>query len=313
MIAELQTGLNGDLVRSLPVNALPTSANGWPPRPFQIVSLLDVIQFPADQFLRASALLTALIEGLSEVSPSIVIADDLRQSTRSQLEAIKRLCVLTGLAFSVDEINFILSQRVDDPKETYIGLRALLDSLTRRMEDEARRGTYLFMPAADAKYYYDHNVRGSKRCFSDSVASAFPSAVLDLDKGGQAYAAGCDTACVFHMMRALEHGLRAMAQALRVKFPGKPIEYQTWADVIKEISKKVAAIESKPRTKKRDADVEFYGSAAAQFHFFKSAWRNHVMHSRLVYEHEDAAIVMRHTLEFMEHIAVRLKERAKPS
>jgi hypothetical protein len=117
------------------------------------------------------------------------------------------------------------------------------------------------------------------------------------------------------MMRALEHGLRATARALKVKFPGKPgqppkpIEFQQWGDVIAAIRTKVTVMENKPRSKKRDADLEFYGNAAAQFHFFKSAWRNHVMHSRVSYEHEDAAIVMRHTLEFMEQISKRLKER----
>src|SRR5229473_1338601 len=51
MIADNQTGeLNGDLVRSLSIEALPTSANGWPPRPFQIVSLLEMLfEFPAGE------------------------------------------------------------------------------------------------------------------------------------------------------------------------------------------------------------------------------------------------------------------------
>src|SRR5438045_304004 len=54
MIADIQTGQpSGDLVRSLPIKALPTSANGWPPHPFQIVSLYQVLKFDAKPFVRA--------------------------------------------------------------------------------------------------------------------------------------------------------------------------------------------------------------------------------------------------------------------
>jgi hypothetical protein len=321
MIADIQTGQpNGDLVRSLPVKALPTSANGWPPRPFQIVSLFDVIQFPADQFLRASGLVASMSAGLKhtlqEAAPTLTLSDHTREALGEQLELIKKLFTLVGLTYSIDEINFILTKSLTDPKETYATFCALLDSLARRMSDEAKRKTYLYMPPDDSKYYYDPNVRSSKRSFSDRLANAFPSAVDDLTKGTQAYATGCDTACVFHMMRAVEHGLRAMAQTLKVRFPGKPgkppkaIEFQQWGDVITEIGKKVTAMENKPRTKKRDVDLVFYGEAASQFHYFKTSWRNHVMHSRTFYEHDDAAIVMRHTVEFMEHISGRLKERS---
>src|SRR5947199_328325 len=52
MIADIQTRQpTGDLVRSLSIDALPTSENGWPLRPFQIVSLLEMFSFDAHRFM----------------------------------------------------------------------------------------------------------------------------------------------------------------------------------------------------------------------------------------------------------------------
>src|SRR6266705_2818187 len=61
MIADIQTGQpSGDLVRVLSIKALPTSENGWPPRPFQIVSLLDLRKY----YLIPIQNLALIIEGL---------------------------------------------------------------------------------------------------------------------------------------------------------------------------------------------------------------------------------------------------------
>src|SRR5829696_270394 len=298
----------GGRARSL-CDALPTPENGWSLRPFQIVSFWDVIQFPADQFLQASALLTGMSEKLQSQDLSKPAKGLLDSGFRDQLLMIKAVCALMGLTLSVDEVNFI-EQRLTDPLFTWGDLCGLLSSVRRRMQNETARQKYLYMPESDAKYYYDPALRSSCEIFSPQVAHAFRLASGELTKGGQCYAAGMDTASVFHMMRALEHGLRALAKQLRVKMPkGKNmLDLQTWGDILRPIEKKVKDIEQRRRSRKRDEDLEFFGGAASQFHYFKTAWRNHVMHAKRTYDHDEAGIVMRHTLEFFEHISARLKE-----
>lgn len=111
-------------------------------------------------------------------------------------------------------------------------------------------------------------------------------------------------------MRAVEHGLRSLAKNLRVRLPKKRhIDLEEWGNLIKHIEDKIDAIENMRRTKRREAELEFYHGAASQFRHFKNAWRNHCMHSRATYELDEAAIVLRHVIEFMKHLAPRLGQK----
>lgn len=143
--------------------------------------------------------------------------------------------------------------------------------------------------------------------FGPEVAEHFRKAAYDIQKAGSCYATGCYTACVFHLMRVLEHGLRALAKRLKVPFP-KTFELKTWDRLIGDIEKEIQKVVLKPKTPQRSKDLEFYNSAAAQFRYFKDGWRNHVMHTRSVYDEHQAMSVMIHVREFMQHLATRLRD-----
>jgi hypothetical protein len=108
-------------------------------------------------------------------------------------------------------------------------------------------------------------------------------------------------------MRATEYGLRTLARKLRVPFP-KQYELKTWEGLIKDIERQIQQIINKPKSPQRAKDLEFYNAAAAQFRYFKDAWRNHVMHTRASYDEYQAMSVMIHAREFMQHLATRLSE-----
>lgn len=180
-------------------------------------------------------------------------------------------------------------------------LSAMILELRNRINDEIRKHVFMYIPAEQAKY---HNHFG---LFGQDVRNRFPKANKEITEAGNCYAADNWTATVFHLMRAMEFGLRALARRLKVRLP-KPIELEEWARIIVAIEKEILKIEQMPKTRKRERDLEFYHGAASQFRHFKNAWRNHVMHTRSFYDEEEAGIVMRHVGEFMRHIATRLKE-----
>lgn len=160
--------------------------------------------------------------------------------------------------------------------------------------------TFMHMPH-DKEEFFD-----KPELFGEEVRQKFPKAAEDITAAGNCFATGNYTACVFHLMRVLEHGLRALARRLKVKFPSG-IEFETWERIIKSIETEIHKIASQPKSKKRADALEFYNGAAAQFRFFKDAWRNHVMHTRAVYDEHQATSVMTHARDFMQHIATKLK------
>lgn len=301
MIADTQTGrLNGDLVRSL-LEDLPTSESGWPPRPFQIVSLAYMEKFIARDLYIMMSLFYATQFNLSPDTEEVSAED--QQSNKGLIP----LTIAEIERFKLSE-SLKYARRLGDYLErggyTYGDYQSRVAILRERIDDELRDITFMFIPKCEVKFYEN------KSLFGENVKAKFPSGLDDIKEAGSCFATGRATACVFHSMRVVEHGLRALAKDLRVKLPKKRhIDLEDWGGLIDAIEGKIATIErTKRRTKQRETDLQFYHGAAAQFRHFKNAWRNHVMHSRVTYELEDAGIVLRHVDEFMQHLATRLKE-----
>jgi hypothetical protein len=182
-----------------------------------------------------------------------------------------------------------------------------LDNLQQWEESELEDIVVGFIPADLVPYYQQDELFGAE------VNSKFPSAVDDIKEAGNCYSHGNNTASVFHLMRILEYGLRALAKQLMVTFKTKqgtsiPIDLQEWGNIIGAIENKIDDMKSRRKSRQKAEDLQFYSEAAKEFRYFKDAWRNHVMHTKASYDSHDAAKVMEHVKEFMQHISTRLQE-----
>jgi len=153
--------------------------------------------------------------------------------------------------------------------------------------------------------------------YGDSVAKACPSSATDIQDAGNCIALGLGTAAVFHLMRVVEWGLRALCRDLKVSEVKKgPIEYATWEAILEKMPEavdvKIKAMSRGPRKQKAQ---EFYHPALKEINGFKDAWRNHVMHVRREYTAKDAEALSSHVERFMKLLAdygVREAARRKP-
>jgi len=148
------------------------------------------------------------------------------------------------------------------------------------------------------------------------VKSKFPKANEEITQAGNCYATGSYTACVFHLMRAVEIGARKLVIALNAaKYlmpPNRPVELCTWEDLLKALDKGVTDKGANTRNDPvKKATYEYYNHAVAQFRNFKDAWRNNVSHKRETYQQGKAKDIMDNTRQFMQHLASRLTEARK--
>src|SRR5207302_260994 len=120
----------------------------------------------------------------------------------------------------------------------------------------------------------------------------FPEAVQDIAAASRCLALDEGTACVFHAMRVLEHGLRVMA--MNVGLPPDAMTHENWKVVIDQIEKKVREIEGLPKSPGKAEKLRVVSEACSQFRYFKDAWRNHVSHSRATYDVREADSVFNH-------------------
>jgi hypothetical protein len=159
---------------------------------------------------------------------------------------------------------------------------------------------FLFVPADKAKHYMNINTFGV-------APFVFIEAVPDMLDAGNCYATDLATACVFHLMRVSEHGLRALARKLRVslKDRGKPcpIEHATWNKVLDAIDNKIKKAREKSAGPKKNEELKFYSDAASHCRHIRDIWRNEVSHTRTRYNEHEAFAAMNRIADFMQLLA----------
>lgn len=155
--------------------------------------------------------------------------------------------------------------------------------------------------------------------FGAKVRSAFPSAADDLREAGNCLAADCNTAAVFHLMRAVEWALRALGahlgfRQLRArKKSGRrhyvPISHLEWEKILNQLQTRVDAhVERMKPGRRKQQTQEFYYAALQDIRALRDAWRNHVMHGRSQYSAEATSAVMAHVKRLMSSLATRVSE-----
>ncbi len=147
-----------------------------------------------------------------------------------------------------------------------------------------------------AEYYRNPKLLGPK------VFSAFESARLDISEAGNCYATDNFTACVFHLMRVTECGMRVLAKDLKINRVGKhPLLYAEWGRVCIALETKIKALQNKPgRGSRKSIGLKRYADAASQVHFINDIWRKDVSHTREPYNQPEALNAMTRVREFME-------------
>jgi len=148
-------------------------------------------------------------------------------------------------------------------------------------------------------------------------ASASPELNAEIRAAGNCLAADLNTAAVFHLMRAVEHGMRALAPQLNVSMSPRQISQKTWSiligamdDEIREAQhpKKMRKMKSlKPGQKPlKPGQLKFYRGLLLNINSFKDLWRNDVMHTRGNYTDAEAEGVFEHVKDFIVILASKV-------
>lgn len=120
----------------------------------------------------------------------------------------------------------------DKQKEAFFKSRDLvrtkIEQLGSVIQSELEDRVFMHIPSDQAKYFN----RGA--AFGEAVNSRFPSTSFDISEAGNCIASGRHTACVFHLMRVLEVGLKAFA--FRWGIPYAP----SWESYLKQSNKLLA-------------------------------------------------------------------------
>lgn len=254
--------------------------------------------FNSDRFVQVSHLLGMIHQECCSDVPISILTKDGRQTYLTLFRGFESDCSNSGLVWSTRTVRKIINN-LPSPKFETEDLDKLGQELISRLSEEMESMMFLFIEPRKQELFVNKNLFGAE------VAIAFPSAIVDIEEAGKCFALDRFTACVFHLMRIMELGLRVMGGTLNLKIPNP-----TWDALLKKCESELA----KPlaeRSPEWALDNPFYASATAMLRTVKEAWRNPTMHIERVYSQEQAEDIFNTVKAFMRQLAVKLTENTK--
>lgn len=227
-------------------------------------------------------------------TPSKEQADEIQKT----INTMEEQCKLLKLNGSLKIISYISSNY---PEYNCGKLREALSMLQFVIDRELGEHVFIFIPEERVAWL------NKQDAFGPEVSLNFTSAKEDIIESANCYAVGLYTACIFHTMRVLEHGIKALAKDVGLKF-----YRQSWGTIIKKIKDnidlEIKSLSGQPKDPARTERLQFLSQTAQEFTYFKDGWRNYVMHGEDKYDGPKALSVLNHVKTFMAHLATKLSE-----
>ena len=271
----------------------------------RVVSLWDMLRFHADQFVEILNLIASIEklldaqEDFFDAKGSAALIASITAPLNRHLEDLQ----LKTSAIKANQLQLALTHLDFGPS---VALGQLVNKYCEQL-----RETVAHELQGRAIYYISNHVDllSDSSLFGDEVDEAFPSARYDISEAGRCLALRRTTACVLHLMRALETGLSSLSAELGVSMPRK-----SWEMILNKLQREIEARSKNPPDEKWKAeDEQFFSQAATHFRMIKDAWRNHAMHGRDKYTEEEAEGIYRSVHSFMRHLSERLSEDPSPT
>jgi hypothetical protein len=225
------------------------------------------------------------------------VANDLNERLTHLEVSVGELPVSTSLRAQISRAK--ASIRVDEHGSA-MATMARIQELKHNLAHELTSHSFFCVPSERRSWFQDYD----SALFGVEVETAFPDATPEIGEAGRCFALARWTACVFHLMRALELALHKWAKELGVT-QFNALELENWKNILDAARVKIEALDKLPKSSRKDAELQYYGETRANFLAVKDAWRNHVAHSRERYDEARARSIMNHAKDFMALLAKR--------
>ena len=190
-----------------------------------------------------------------------------------------------------------LEQALADPDSTVGRLIEIIDELQIRIRDELHE-TSLWQVSRENLGFFEPDL------FKLAEQNKFGSAHRNIEDAGKCLAFNRGTAAVFHLMRVMEYGLRALGESLNDPSLD-PKRNPSWDAILKKCDDELRK-PLRERSAEWREDEPFYSNATANLRAVKNAWRNPTLHVERDYDPDDALDVWNAVKAFMRHLAKKL-------
>lgn len=181
-----------------------------------------------------------------------------------------------------------------------------LDDFSTTLSRELKGKKVLVLDAREQAYF-----EPMEPLFGPEVAANFPTdGAFEIDEAAKCLAFARPTAGVFHLMRTMEIGIRAVARCLQIADPLKPAD-RNWGAILKLIKE---ALDKRWPTgaDRMHGDGSTFENIYASLDAVKNPWRNATMHVEKKYTDDEAEHIFVAVKGFMKKLASRCDEAGNP-
>ena len=249
-----------------------------------------------EQFEPKVLILSACTLEVWALPSSEPISDGFKQEDTKLFKFFLNECKALGLTTTLQTINRAtqLLSRPDPPRDEF---QNLCSEALGRLRDELN-GVHLMSFTTKESLLYEEWWDG----WEDTVAK-FGSALWDIEEASKCLACGRATATVFHLMRVMEHGLKATSNELGIPYA------PSWESHLDQIKRKIE-VKWKNKTPEEKKDEPFFRDVLATLQIVKISWRNPTMHIVNHYTIEQAQEIFNAVKAFMRHLSTKLGENS---
>jgi hypothetical protein len=220
--------------------------------------------------------------------------DFIEKHTAESIRATREACILCDMDSilpEIDRLEQLIWPPPGVPQAIPSQVAQAMNSLLSRLQDELKQQFFFHLTQQDVPLFMN------KRPFGDVVAKKFSNASADIISAGSCLALQQPTACVFHLMRAMEVAVRQLGMRLKATITPQT----TWRQMTGSMDPKIKAMpETTVRQKRKKNDWE---AARANLHHVGSVWRNNTMHPATSYTQSQALDVLNAVRVFMSGLS----------
>ena len=249
-----------------------------------------------------------LLSVLSRLSKMNDVADNNPDWVYADNEKIQFLnLMLDGLLSQLSILNLRLSKNkaeeikrcltLKQPYSTQVTAKRVsisLEALKERIEEELEDCALYYLDSPSAEL-----IETGASVFGSDVANKFPESITDLGEATQCLGLSRNTACVFHLMRAMEQALYVIGNRFDAAILDKNDRLLTWGQILYNVNDKVQEMP-------HGEDRNNWSSILALLYHVKDCWRNSTMHPRDTYSNQEAHEVFMAVKAFLNRLAREL-------
>jgi hypothetical protein len=286
--------------------AYPRCSAGANLQPGQLRSLLDVLKFNARLFYAVVSIMRRAQGSMARNDPATPISDNERRDAPRTMKKLEDSCGDLGARVTQLVVSDVIAAIKSKKKPlTHGKFSELLDEVDSTLRRELSLVNLFVLEPASHRYF-------EPQCplFGVDFELRYPSAAYDLEEAAKCLALSRATASVFHLMRIMEIGIRAIARCLKMPEPIKPAE-KNWAIILRNIKSEIDARNAQNGWQNA-LDREFFEGSHALLEAVRVAWRNTTMHVENKYNSDEAEQILLAVRGFMRQLASRCDELGQP-